>query len=653
MEVDGKKVDTPALMPVVNPNLLASGKSISPEELRETFSFQMIITNSYILRKSRELKSRALSEGLHSLLNFQGVIMTDSGTFQSYMYGSGGEVEVDPLEIVGFQREARSDIGTILDRFTVPETDHQNAKKDLEETLSRASKSFDVSGEMELAVPVQGGLHPDLRELSGRSVREMGATYAPIGGVVPLMERYRYPELVDVIVASKRGLGPSIPAHLFGAGHPMIIPLAVALGCDLFDSASYAKFAMDDRYMTPVGTKHLGEVESFPCSCPVCSANDPADILDMDKSSKVNMLARHNLWVLRSVLNEVRGAIGEGTLWEMVERSAMSNPSMYSAVKNLARHSRYLEMNSPRSNRRFTCISDLSLSRPEFKRHDLGLGSRYRIPEGKRPLLFKEWSRSHNPPVKQGIDEAFSKGYWPVIISPVGPVPCDILDSYPLSQSIFPERDFLPPGLRQRYNDGLRWVSEAGSGEPTEWNDELELDFVGEPDNLDALKVANIARMQFGSYDEKFADEMLFGAWRSSIELADKLDLVKSGRTGKVRNVRIRTDGETIHILSLRAEDGLFTLKINGARKLHAQSGENWNRVIVDDETGEFNAKGLNVFNKFVLDAHEGLRPGDEVMVVSESGKLLAVGKAVVSSRAMKEMRTGVAVKVREGIVKG
>jgi SAM-dependent methyltransferase len=36
----------------------------------------------------------------------------------------------------------------------------------------------------------------------------------------------------DFIISSKKGLDPSKPVHLFGAGHPLVFPLAVALGCD-------------------------------------------------------------------------------------------------------------------------------------------------------------------------------------------------------------------------------------------------------------------------------------------------------------------------------------------------------------------------------------------------------------------------------------
>ena len=87
--VNGRKVETPDLMPVVNPNRMMKGSGIPPRELLENFGFSMIITNSYIIRRSEELKRKSEEDGLHRLLDFPGIIMTDSGTFQSYMYGGG------------------------------------------------------------------------------------------------------------------------------------------------------------------------------------------------------------------------------------------------------------------------------------------------------------------------------------------------------------------------------------------------------------------------------------------------------------------------------------------------------------------------------------------------------------------------------------
>ena len=90
-------LETPALLPVINPNI----RTIEPREMWDRYGIQGLITNSYIIWKHDDLKQHAVEKGVHDLLNYPGVIMTDSGTFQSYVYG---DVEVGVEEIVEFQR---------------------------------------------------------------------------------------------------------------------------------------------------------------------------------------------------------------------------------------------------------------------------------------------------------------------------------------------------------------------------------------------------------------------------------------------------------------------------------------------------------------------------------------------------------------------
>ena len=71
-------VTTPTLLPVINPNKII----ISPKEMKKFFDIQMVITNSYIIRRHEKLKQKALEKGIHDLIDYQGPIMTDSGTFQ-------------------------------------------------------------------------------------------------------------------------------------------------------------------------------------------------------------------------------------------------------------------------------------------------------------------------------------------------------------------------------------------------------------------------------------------------------------------------------------------------------------------------------------------------------------------------------------------
>ena len=100
-------INTPCLLPVINPNI----RTIEPREMWEKYGIEALITNSYVIWKHEELRNEALENGVHKLLDYPGVIMTDSGTFQSYVYG---DVEVEVSEIAEFQNKIGVDIATML-----------------------------------------------------------------------------------------------------------------------------------------------------------------------------------------------------------------------------------------------------------------------------------------------------------------------------------------------------------------------------------------------------------------------------------------------------------------------------------------------------------------------------------------------------------
>ncbi|NPA47773.1 MAG: tRNA guanosine(15) transglycosylase TgtA [Thermococci archaeon] len=339
IEVNGKRIETPAIMPVVNPKI----SLVSAKELEE-MGFGIIITNSYIIYSDPELRARALEVGLHRLLGYGGIIEVDSGSFQLMRYG---DVEVSNKEIVEFQKAIKADIGTFLDVPTVPDVDVNRAEGDLMVTIERAREAERIKGELAMNAAVQGSTYPELRRKAAEILSGMDFDIHPIGAVVPLMESYRFSDLVDVVVASKEGLRPDRPVHLFGAGHPMLFALAAAMGVDLFDSASYALYARDDRYITPSGTMRLEDIEYFPCSCPVCSRHTPEELREMPKEERERLLALHNLWVIKSEIERVRQAIKEGSLWRLVDERARSHPKMFAAYKRLLSYERFLEEREP------------------------------------------------------------------------------------------------------------------------------------------------------------------------------------------------------------------------------------------------------------------------------------------------------------------
>jgi len=133
-----------------------------------------------------------------------------------------------------------------------------------------------------------------------------------------------------------------------------------------------------------------------------------------------------------------------------------------------------------------------------------------------------------------------------------------------------------------------------------------------------------------------------FGWECTDLLLAEPLRFVKSRSTGRVRNV---FSGEE-HILSIRAFDGLCTLKLAGAKRL-LQTG--LHRVIIEDDAAPFVKDGKNVFAKFVrgVDAH--LRIGDEAIVCTSAGEIAGVGQTLMTPDEMRAYKRGVAVKTRGG----
>ncbi|MDD3622829.1 MAG: pseudouridine synthase [Methanofollis sp.] len=116
-------------------------------------------------------------------------------------------------------------------------------------------------------------------------------------------------------------------------------------------------------------------------------------------------------------------------------------------------------------------------------------------------------------------------------------------------------------------------------------------------------------------------------------------------RTRRIRQVML----DKKRLVTLRAQDGRFTLGIEGARRLKAGIPAPAYRVVMMEDVVEFVAQGKNAFAKHVIAADPGIRPGDEVLVVREDDDLLGTGEAALSGDEMMAFDYGVAVKVRKG----
>lgn len=627
-------IETPCLLPVVNPNI----NTIPPKSLYEEFGIRAVITNSYIILKKKSLKESAMNKGVHELLDFPGIIMTDSGTFQSHLYS---KIEATNKEIVEFQRDIGSDIGMPLDVFTEPDWERDRTAQAITQTIVRTKEASEIKGEMLLGGVVQGSLFPDLREQCAREMSTLPVDIHPIGGVVPLMENYRFADLVDVIVASKKGLVPNRPVHLFGAGHPMVFALAVLLGCDTFDSASYAKFARDGRFMFSSGTYRLEDMKKLVCDCPACRGHDIDSIREMNEEERTDLIARHNLYESIAEIERIKKAILEGTLWEFVEMRCRSHPALLDGLRRLANYKEFLEKYEPLSRESaFFYTGPESLDRPSVYRYERRFFERYTQPLTQILVGFEDSDKPYTTKYAREIEEisAICDAHF-VIMSPLGPIPIELDEIYPIAQSVFPKiRDKVLIEKTHQLMERMSHIQKYGmciiyDGEETKKL--LESIAKGKSTfNIDIARVTAVADYQFG----KGAADLLFSG---------EITFIKSKNTGRIRNVIV--DGK--HILSMRASDGFFSLKIAGATKLHAGFSSPRMRVVVQQESAEFNQKGRNVFCKFVVDCDENIRPMDEVLVVDENDHLVACGRSLLTRDEMLSFERGLAVLVREGII--
>jgi 7-cyano-7-deazaguanine tRNA-ribosyltransferase len=436
----GGTVETPALLPVVNPNI----GTIDPSRLGSEFGAEMLITNSYIIRKTDDLRERALDEGLHEMLGFDGAIMTDSGSFQLAEYG---EIDVTTEEILEFQREIGSDVATPVDVPTPPDANRERAEAELDVTAEALedAEAFDVGDTgMLLNAPVQGATYSDLRERAARRAAESDLDVFPVGAVVPMMNAYRYDDMVEAVLAAKRGLGPAAPVHLFGAGHPMMFATAAACGCDLFDSAAYALMARDGRYLTVRGTEQFEELDYFPCSCAVCSGHSPDELRGFDEERRATLLAEHNLHVSFAELRWVKGAIRSGNLLELVETRARGHPAMLDGYRALLDHADELEAEDPVSKGAFFYLSHESARRPEVTRHHDRL-ARLDVPDS---VLLTEGGE----PNDHDYDAVWR------VVPPFGPFPRALSDTYPLTAEV-PER--VDDAARRAAAEGVVHLADA------------------------------------------------------------------------------------------------------------------------------------------------------------------------------------------------
>lgn len=137
--------------------------------------------------------------------------------------------------------------------------------------------------------------------------------------------------------------------------------------------------------------------------------------------------------------------------------------------------------------------------------------------------------------------------------------------------------------------------------------------------------------------------DALFGQGVSKY-LPKDVKISYSKNTGRIKHVH----KDDLLLCTLRTDGGL-AITPSFAQMLVRSKKFRENCLEIDDESKTFVAEGSSVFCKHVTWCGKNIMIGGDVPVL-HGGKVIAVGKAVLSTRMIKSFKKGVAVKIRDSL---
>ncbi len=337
---NGKKVHTPTFMPV---GTYGTVKGMTPEHIKAT-NAEVVLGNTFHLMLRPGVDVVKKHGGLHNFMQWDGVILTDSGGFQVFSLGkfrkiseegvkfqspiNGDKILLSPERSIEIQVGLGSDIIMVFDECTAYPASVEEAKISMELSLRWAnrSKQAHTGASGSLFGIVQGGMYKELREQSLTALVDIGFDGYAIGGLSvgePKEEMFETLEHIAPKMPQEK------PRYLMGVGTPLDIVKAVALGIDMFDCVMPSRNARNGHLFT---SKRVVKIRNSAyksdtstldenCDCYTCKNFSVAYLHHLDKCKEIlgaQLNTIHNLHYYQNVMQSVRKAIKGGTLSEFL-----------------------------------------------------------------------------------------------------------------------------------------------------------------------------------------------------------------------------------------------------------------------------------------------------------------------------------------------
>jgi queuine tRNA-ribosyltransferase len=331
---------TPVFAPV---GTQATVKALTPAELAETGA-SLILANTYhlMLRPGSDLVAEM--GGLHDWMGWQGPILTDSGgyqvfslrairkmdddgvTFKSHIDGSLHRLT--PEKAVLIQEQLGADIIMVLDECPPPKN-RETIAQAVRRTSEWAIRCRDAQRRTDQALfgIVQGGIYPDLREESARSIMKLEFPGFAIGGLSvgeSKQDTYAVLDQMNDILPAQ------MPRYLMGVGTPADLVEGVARGIDIFDCVLPTRLARHHAALLRHGRLNMAgasmardarPIESG-CDCYVCKHFSRSYIRHLVLAKEIlgaTLISIHNVRLLVRLMAEIRLSILDQTFHLLLE----------------------------------------------------------------------------------------------------------------------------------------------------------------------------------------------------------------------------------------------------------------------------------------------------------------------------------------------
>ena len=257
LSINNIEVQTPTFMPVATRGAIKS----TPHQYLDKTS--ILLANAYHLHLRPGAQLINDLGGLHKFMNWDKLILTDSGGFQAWSLPTkllndgiefknvydGSFFKMTPEESINTQNLLGSDIAMIFDYLIDYDRSDDDQMKAIEITSQWAEKAKSVhkNNKQDLFGIVQGGLNLDLRETSAKSMIELDFDGYAIGGLAigeTSTERKKVVEHLNSILPIDK------PRYVMGLGDTVGLIDLIDSGVDMFDCVWPARLARHGKLIT-------------------------------------------------------------------------------------------------------------------------------------------------------------------------------------------------------------------------------------------------------------------------------------------------------------------------------------------------------------------------------------------------------------------